>query len=172
MKKQSCEEKIKKYLLKQPVISFFKKNDSGSEYYQCYHSLIRLSDHIPYRINLPEILNIIVNKDTFAILYGGKLINLNDYDEFKKFIKHFILIQEVTTASIKSHYNKVENAECLIPKDENIINYIRFKGQLFNVSNLTCKQINNINNRIKANQICSNKELITAINNSEKELGL
>lgn len=168
--KQSCEEKIRNYLLKHQNIKFIRKNDSNSEYYQCFESMIRLSDHIPYRINLPYVLNIIINNDTFAIIYGGRLINLNDYEDFKKFIKYFILIQDVTTSAIKVHSDKIESSENLIPKEDNIVNYIKFDGHLYNVSILTCKQINMINDLIKTKKICSKEELLFQINKFETQL--
>lgn len=83
-------EKIKKYLLRHKEINFFKKNDSGSEYYRVGNSIIRVSDHIPISDNQPDTLNIVVSENSFVVMFGNRIINVNDYNDFKTFLKYHI----------------------------------------------------------------------------------
>lgn len=82
--------KVKKYLLRHDEINIYKKNCSGSEYYRVGNSIIRVSDHIPISNNQPDVLNIVVSGDNFVVMYGNKIINVNDYNEFKTFLKYHI----------------------------------------------------------------------------------
>lgn len=83
-------DKVKKYLLRHDEINVYKKNCSGSEYYRVGNSIIRVSDHIPINNNQPDVLNIVVSGDNFVVMYGNKIINVNDYNEFKAFLKYHI----------------------------------------------------------------------------------
>ena len=83
-------DKVKKYLLRHNEINFYKKNDSGSEYYRVGNSIIRVSDHIATSRNDPDTLNIVVSGDNFIVMFGNKIINVNDYNEFKMFLKYHI----------------------------------------------------------------------------------
>lgn len=83
-------DKVKKYLLRHNEINVYKKNNSGSEYYRVGNSIIRVSDHIPISNNQPDVLNIVVSGDNFVVMYGNKVINVNDYNEFKTFLKYHI----------------------------------------------------------------------------------
>lgn len=83
-------DKVKKYLLRHNEINFYKKNDSGSEYYMVGNSIIRVSDHLAVSNNRPDALNIVVSGDNFVVMYGNRVINVNDYEDFKKFLKYHI----------------------------------------------------------------------------------
>lgn len=83
-------DKVKKYLLRHDEINIYKKNCSGSEYYRVGNSIIRVSDHIPTSDNQPDVLNIIISGDNFIVMYGNKIINVNDYNDFKIFLKYHI----------------------------------------------------------------------------------
>lgn len=83
-------DKVKKYLLRHDEINVYKKNCSGSEYYRVGNSIIRISDHISINNNQPDVLNIVVSGDNFVVMYGNKIINVNDYNELKSFLKYHI----------------------------------------------------------------------------------
>lgn len=83
-------KKIKRFLLRQPNISFYKKNESGSEYYKIKDCLIRLSDHRASAPSPAQNLDIIVNDDMFVVFWLGQLENVRTYDELKQRIKDYI----------------------------------------------------------------------------------
>lgn len=83
-------DKVKKYLLRHNEINFYKKNDSGSEYYKVGNSIIRVSDHVAVTNNRPDTLNIVISGDNFVVMYGNRIINVNNYEDFKKFLKYHI----------------------------------------------------------------------------------
>lgn len=87
--------KIRKYLLRQKDIILYNKTVSGSEYYMIKESTIRLSDHIPASGSYPEELNIIVQDSNFVVFYGNRLIIIDNYEQFKSFIKQFIIICDI-----------------------------------------------------------------------------
>ncbi len=82
--------KVKKCLLRHDEINIYKKNCSGSEYYRVGNSIIRVSDHITVSNNQPDVLNIVVSGDNFVVMHGNKIINVNDYNELKTFLKYHI----------------------------------------------------------------------------------
>lgn len=82
--------KIRRFLLRQSGITFFKKNESGSEYYKVKDCLIRLSNH---RASAPcpaQNLDIIVNEDMFVVFWLGQLETIRTYDELKERIKTYV----------------------------------------------------------------------------------
>lgn len=83
-------DKVKKYLLRHDQINVYKKNESGSEYFRVGNSIIRVSDHVAVSNNRPDTLNIVVNGDNFVVMYGNRIINVNNYEDFKKFLKYHI----------------------------------------------------------------------------------
>ena len=170
MKKQSIAKKIENYLLRHPQITFKSENESGSKYFQCYSTLIRLSNHVTYRISMPEVLNIIVNDDTFALIFGNQLINLNDYDEFKNFLKYFIIIQDTMQKALLVEYDKITAAENATCKGRNVVNYINFRNRLYNVSELTNKQIAQIDDKINRKLITNEDALIKQIEEFKTQL--
>lgn len=103
--------KIRKYLLRHEEITPLKKNKSGSEYFQVSNSKIRLSNHISTAPSRPDQLNIIVNKDCFVAFLGNQLINVNDYELFKQYIKHHILICDTLKHWIGQGRNTDESNE-------------------------------------------------------------
>ena len=83
-------DKVKKYLLRHEQINIYKKNESGSEYFRVGNSIIRVSGHVATSRNDPDTLNIVVCEDNFIVMFGNKIINVNDYNEFKTFLKYHI----------------------------------------------------------------------------------
>lgn len=83
-------DKVKKYLLRHDQINIYKKNESGSEYFRVGNSIIRVSDHVATSRNDPDTLNIVVSGDNFIVMFGNKIINVNDYNAFKSFLKYHI----------------------------------------------------------------------------------
>lgn len=54
------------------------------------NSIIRVADHVTTSNNYPDTLNIVVSGDNFIVLFGNKIINVNNYEDFKKFLKYHI----------------------------------------------------------------------------------
>lgn len=128
-------EKIKRYLLRHKEINFYKKNDSGSEYYRVGNSIIRVSDHVPTSNNQPDNLSIIVSGNNFVVMYGNKLINVNDYNEFKVFLKYHIKMCDCFKDLINKGLNRTstdyiarEEKKPLITKTENSLEMVQIDG--------------------------------------------
>lgn len=94
-------DKVKKYLLRHSEIERYNKNESGSEYFKVGSSKIRVSDHLATSLSDPTTLNIIVNGDQFVVFYGNKLVNINNYKEFKKFLKYHIQMCDASRTLLK-----------------------------------------------------------------------
>lgn len=152
-------DKVKKYLLRHSEIEHYNKNESGSEYFKVGSSKIRVSDHLATSLSDPTTLNIIVNGDQFVVFYGNKLININDYEEFKKFLKYHIqmcgcfknLIKKATEAMKKSKPAEVTPAvkttvviEPVSPGQKTIL----FKGEEVDVSDIASHRLPGIQSMI------------------------
>lgn len=98
--------KIRKYLLRHEEITLLKKNESGSEYFRVSNSKIRLSNHLATFSNYPDDLNIIVQNNSFVVFLGNKLININNYELFKQYIKHHIIISDSLRDIINQGLNR------------------------------------------------------------------
>lgn len=98
--------KIRKFLLEQSEITFFKKNQSGSEYFQFENVLIRLSNHMTKSNNKCKTFNIIVNGDIFMAFFNNMpLKKIQTYDDFETRFMHYVEaydnINEIYVQSIK-----------------------------------------------------------------------
>lgn len=145
-------DKIRRYLLKQPGLNFFKKSDSGSEYFTYNNTIIRLSDHVTYHNAQRRELNIVVNKNTFCVLYNSRLINLNDYEEFKSFIKSYVILYDAFATMELKRVGNVDTSE-VAPKTNHVYKFIKFNNKLYNVSDLSHGQVGDISTRITNNQV-------------------
>lgn len=145
-------DKVKKYLLRHSEIERYNKNESGSEYFKVGSSKIRVSDHLATSLNDPTTLNIVVNDDQFVVFYGNKLININDYEEFKRFLKYHIqmcgcfktLIKKATEAMKKSTTSEnpiLQTNQC---GQQTLI----FKGEEIDVSDIASHRIQGIQSMI------------------------
>ena len=161
-------DKIRRYLLKQPGLKFFKKNDSGSEYFTYNNTIIRLSDHVTYNTMQRRELNIIVNKNTFCILYNSRLINLNDYEEFKSFIKSYVILYDAFATMELKRVGDVDVSE-VVPKTNHLYKFIKFNDKLYNVSDLSHAQAGEISTRITNKQIPTEIVLYNLINEYRKQ---
>ena len=144
-------DKIKKYLLRHKEINFYKKNNSGSEYYKVGNSIIRVSDHVAISNNEPDTLNIIVNGDNFVVMYGNRIINVNDYEDFKKFLKYHIQMCDCFKDLINKGLSRTKNPKPVCPRvskpkitpvEEKRV--FVWKGEEFDVSDLTASQVNSL----------------------------
>lgn len=174
-------DKVKKYLLRHNEINFYKKNESGSEYYRVGNSIIRVSDHVATSRNDPDTLNIVVSGDNFVVMFGNKIINVNDYDEFKKFLKYHIqmcdcfkdLINKGLGRTSKSPETlivqktfKTDNPFKELTKSElralpidKVMPYIHPELHNFDLSGLTAKQILGLSSMVSHGKLAS-KEAI------------
>lgn len=145
-------DKVKKYLLRHNEINFYKKNDSGSEYYKVGNSIIRVSDHVAISNNRPDTLNIVVNEDNFVVMYGNRIINVNDYEDFKKFLKYHIQMCDCFKDLINKGLFGTEEPKPVYrpriskPKISPVEGKRVFvwKGEGFDVSDLTASQVNSL----------------------------
>lgn len=144
-------DKVKKYLLRHNEINFYKKNNSGSEYYKVGNSIIRVSDHVAVNKNKPDTLNIIVNGDNFVVMYGNRIINVNDYEDFKKFLKYHIQMCDCFKDLINKGLSRTEDPKPVCPRvskpkitpvEEKRV--FVWKGEEFDVSDLTVSQVNSL----------------------------
>lgn len=118
--------KIRRFLLRQPSITFFKKNESGSEYYKVKDCLIRLSNH---RASTPcpaQNLDIIVNEDMFVVFWLGQLETIRTYDELKERIKTYVRdgdkINKYISSRIAVIRNSIKQSEKVVEKIvENVV---------------------------------------------------
>ena len=144
-------DKIKKYLLRHKQINFYKKNNSGSEYYQVGNSIIRVSDHVAISNNRPDTLNIVVNGDNFVVMYGNRIINVNDYEDFKKFLKYHIQMCDCFKDLINKGLSRTKDPKPVCPRvSKPKISPVEekrvfiWKGEEFDVSDLTAGQVNSL----------------------------
>lgn len=144
-------DKVKKYLLRHNEINFYKKNDSGSEYYKVGNSIIRVSDHITVSNNRPDTLNIVVNGDNFVVMYGNRIINVNDYEDFKKFLKYHIQMCDCFKDLINKGLFGTEDPKPVCPRvSKPKITPVEgkrvflWKGEGFDVSDLTTSQVDSL----------------------------
>ena len=148
-------DKVKKYLLRHSEINFYKKNASGSEYYKVGNSIIRVSNHITTGNNYPDTLNIIVNNDNFIVFYGNRLINVNNYEEFKKFLKYHIQMcdcfKDLINKGLERGATYIERIteeeiqpQMKIVAPQKKTKVIFYKGERIDVSDLTEKQYKGI----------------------------
>lgn len=145
-------DKVKKYLLRHDQINVYKKNESGSEYFRVGNSIIRVSDHVAVSNNRPDTLNIIVNGDNFVVMYGNRIINVNDYEDFKKFLKYHIQMCDCFKDLINKNLFGTENSKLTYrprvskPKITPVEGKRVFlwKGEGFDVSDLTTSQIESL----------------------------
>lgn len=108
--------KIRKYLLKNPEISFFKKNNSGSEYYNIGTCKIRISNHIPTRVpNTPGTLNIVVINKTEANAFLGGTVPMagHTYEDMKRHIDYYVqnhqIFKNIFTTYLEAEKKKIAN---------------------------------------------------------------
>lgn len=179
-------DKVKKYLLRHDEINVYKKNCSGSEYYRVGNSIIRVSDHIPISNNQPDVLNIVVSGDNFVVMYGNKIINVNDYNEFKAFLKYHIKMcdcfKDIINAGLGRQSNDYIARESKKTKKERneedlvltlpIITGLRtfnYKGEEFDVSDLTDKQVLSLNSLFSNGSLSKRESLIKVLNYYRKQ---
>lgn len=135
-------DKVKKYLLRHNQINIYKKNESGSEYFRVGNSIIRVSDHVATSRNDPDTLNIVVCGDNFIVMFGNKIINVNDYNAFKSFLKYHIqmcdyfkdLINKGLGRTSKDYVSKPSKKNY---SSEDCLPYIIYKDERIDISNLT-----------------------------------
>ena len=144
-------DKVKKYLLRHNEINFYKKNNSGSEYYKVGNSIIRVSDHVAISNNEPDTLNIIVNGDNFVVMYGNRIINVNDYEDFKKFLKYHIQMCDCFKDLINKGLSRTKDPKSVCPRvSKPKISPVEekrvfvWKEEEFDVSDLTASQVNSL----------------------------
>lgn len=113
--------KVKKYLLRHSEINFYRKNSSGSEYYKVGNSIIRVSDHVTTSNNYPDTLNIVVSGDNFIVLFGNKIINVNNYEDFKKFLKYHIQMCDCFKDIINKGLGRKETPVKKIVKSDGVV---------------------------------------------------
>ena len=174
-------DKVKKYLLRHNEINVYKKNCSGSEYYRVGNSIIRVSDHIPISNNQPDVLNIVVSDNNFVVMYGNKIINVNDYNEFKTFLKYHIKMcdcfKDIINAGLGRQSNdyiaretrnskKKRNEEnlTLTPPVITGLRTFNYKGEEFDVSDLTNQQVSLLNSQLAHSLIPRRESLIKSLN--------
>ena len=172
-------DKIKKYLLRHNEINFYKKNNSGSEYYKVGNSIIRVSDHVAISNNRPDTLNIIVNEDNFVVMYGNKIINVNNYEEFKKFLKYHIQMcdcfKDIINKGLSRKATSIEQVT-VTPKPqmkivpEGVTQVIYFKDELIDVSDLSKKQYKGLISMQNSRCFPTRKALDKALNNMRASL--
>ena len=179
-------DKVKKYLLRHNEINVYKKNCSGSEYYRVGNSIIRVSDHIPISNNQPDVLNIVVSGDNFVVMYGNKIINVNDYNEFKAFLKYHIKMcdcfKDIINAGLGRRSNdyiareskktkKKRNEEDLVLTLPVItgLRTFNYKGEEFDMSDLTDKQVFSLNSMFSNGSLSRRESLIKVLNNYRKQ---
>lgn len=151
--------KIRRFLLRQSGITFFKKNESGSEYYKVKDCLIRLSNH---RASAPcpaQNLDIIVNEDMFVVFWLGQLETIKTYDELKERIKTYVRdgdkINKYISARIATIKQEkvIEKVVYVEPKQVPIIDeeskIIEYFGYRVNCSHLKAKNWNSLASIIK-----------------------
>ena len=94
--------KIRKYILRNPHISFFKRNESGSEYFKVEDKYkIRLSDHQASSLSLPNTLNIMVNeRDEITVMIANKPYHY-EYKDLKELIKHYHILAPIFIPNVK-----------------------------------------------------------------------
>lgn len=94
--------KIRKYILRNPHISFFKRNESGSEYFKVEDKYkIRLSDHQASSLSLPNTLNIMVNeRDEITVMIANKPYHY-EYKDLKELIKHYHILAPIFIPNAK-----------------------------------------------------------------------
>lgn len=154
------EKKIKRFLLSQPEINFFNKNESGSEYYKVGESIIRVSDHVAIKNNQPDVLNIIVTGENFVVMYGNRLINVNDYNGFKSFLKYHIQMCDCFKDLIHKGLGYKTNTKPYVPSVKTspakskcsytrTPNTLRVFGKIFDLSLLNDKQKNGIETQLQ-----------------------
>lgn len=147
-------DKVKKYLLRHSEIERYNKNESGSEYFKVGSSKIRVSDHLATSLSDPTTLNIIVNGEQFVVFYGNKLININDYEEFKKFLKYHIqmcgcfksLIKKATEAMKKTAQpvQVHQDVQPITPGQQTLL----FKGEEIDVSDIPAHRLPGVQSMI------------------------
>ena len=144
-------DKVKKYLLRHDQINVYKKNESGSEYFRVGNSIIRVSDHVAVSNNRPDTLNIVVNGDNFVVMYGNRIINVNDYEDFKKFLKYHIQMCDCFKDLINKGLFGTEDPKPMCPRvSKPKITPVEgkkmffWKGEGFDVSDLTARQVESL----------------------------
>ena len=177
-------DKVKKYLLRHDEINVYKKNCSGSEYYRVGNSIIRVSDHIPISNNQPDVLNIVVSGDNFVVMYGNKIINVNDYNEFKAFLKYHIKMCDcfkdiinaglgrqsndyIARESKKSKKRKEMGLDLTPPAITGMRKFI-YNGEEFDVSDLTNGQVSILHSQLAHGLIPRRESLIKSLNSFRK----
>lgn len=176
------EKKIKKYLLNQPEINFFRKNDSGSEYFTVGKSIIRLSNHVTVSNNKPDTLNIVVTGENFVVMYGNRVIIVNDYPAFKNFLKWHIQMCDCFKDIIQNGLAKPKRmvsavyqtnptaTEVVSSTEESVIPYtrtsntLRVYGRIFDLSLLREKQKDGIEKMLQDGSLPNAEKVENVIN--------
>lgn len=161
-------EKIKKYLLRHSEIERYNKNESGSEYFKIGSSKIQVSDHLATSLSDPTTLNIVVNGDQFVVFYGNKLINVNNYNEFKTFLKYHIQMCGCFKSSIKKATEAMKK-NTLIIKEETNDTYIIIDGEKIDISDWSPKKRKGIHNMAARGSFKNKESLLKHLSKLKKD---
>lgn len=107
-------DKICRYLSRLDGVEVANTNESGSHYFNAPGVKIRVSDHISFSYNPTTTLNIVCDRltDSFAVLYGSRIIPIQNYTQLKELLRNFILVCDVLAplAEIRQQVKIVEKA--------------------------------------------------------------
>lgn len=103
------QTEIRKYILDQPNVKFYKESPGGSEYFRIHNYLIRLSNHLNTYYNNLNSLNIIINNnDEITFIVTNKTYHVT-YETLKERIRNYVIFAEMFRPVIikKKKYDKL-----------------------------------------------------------------